>query len=124
MKVEVASGMKIETLALCLPSREAPLGDSETVGANGMPSELYALVLQKKDLASIAGVPPAQLTDQQLAQTCSSPEAQGDIIALHGCSQIRDMSCLAKLEQMQVLNISGCSSMDGSTLATAIKGLK
>ena len=116
--------MEIETLALCLPSGQAPLGDSETVSANGMPSELYALVLQKKDLASIAGVPPAQLMDQQLAQTCSSPEAQGDIIILHGCSKIQDMSCLAKLEQMQVLNISGCSSMDGITLATAIKGLK
>ena len=124
VKVEVASGMKIETLALCLPSRETPLGDTETVSANGMPSELYALVLQKKDLASIAGVPHAQLMDCELAQTCSSPDAQGDIIVLNGCSQIRDMSCLAKLEQMQVLDVSGCSSMDGPTLATAIKGLK
>ena len=89
-----------------------------------MPSELYALVLQKKDLASIAGVPPAQLMDQQLAQTCSSPEAQGEIIVLNSCSKICNMSCLAQLEQMQVLDISGCSSMDGTTLATAIKGLK
>ena len=62
--------------------------------------------------------------EQQLAQACSSPEAQGEIIALNGCSKISDMSCLAQLEQMQVLDISGCSSMDGTTLATAIKGLK
>ena len=121
---EVASGMKIETLALCLPSRETPLGDSETLSANGMPSELYIVVLQKKDLASIAGVPPAQLMDQQLAQTCSSPEAQGEIIALNGCSKISDMSCLAQLEQMQALDVTGCSSMDVSTLASAVKGLK
>ena len=94
--------MEIETLALCLPSGQAPLGDSETVSANGMPSELYALVLQKKDLASIAGVPPAQLMDQQLAQTCSSPEAQGDIIVLKGCRSLHNMSCLHMLAQMQV----------------------
>ena len=86
---------------------------------------LHLLVLQKVELAAVAGVADAaQLTNEQLAQACSSPEAQGDIIVLNGCSQICDMSCLAKLEQMQVLDISGCSSMDGTTLANVIKGLK
>ena len=124
MKVEVATGLKMETFTLYLQSREKPLGANEVLAASHEPSELHLLMLQKVELAAVAGVPAAQLTDEQLAQACSSPEAQGDIIVLNGCSQICDMSCLAKLEQMQVLDISGCSSMDGTSLATAIKGLK
>ena len=125
MKVEVETGLKMETFALYLLSSVKPLGANEVLAAaNGEPSELHLLVLQKVELAAVAGVPAAQLTDEQLAQACSSPEAQGEIIALNGCSQISDMSCLAQLEQMQVLDVTGCSSMDGSTLASAIKGLK
>ena len=124
MKVEVATGLKMETFTLYLQSREKPLGANEVLAASGEPSELHLLMLQKVELAAVAGVPAAQLTDEQLAHACSSPEAQGEIIALNGCSGIRDMGCLAQLEQMQVLDVTGCSSMDGSTLASAIKGLK
>ena len=125
MKVEVATGLKMETFALYLLSSEKPLGANEVLAAaSGEPSELHLLVLQKVELAAVAGVPAAQLTDEQLAQACSSPEAQGEIIALNGCSQISDMSCLAQLEQMQALDVTGCSSMDVSTLASAVKGLK
>ena len=126
MKVEVETGLKMETFALYLLSSVKPLGANEVLAAaSGEPSELHLLVLQKVELAAVAGVADAaQLTNEQLAQACSSPEAQGEIIALNGCSQISDMSCLAQLEQMQVLDITGCSSMDGSTLASAIKGLK
>ena len=125
MKVEVATGLKMETFTLYLLSSEKPLGANEALAAaSGEPSELHLLVLQKVELAAVAGVPAAQLTDEQLAQACSSPEAQGEIIALNGCSQISDMSCLAQLEQMQALDVTGCSSMDVSTLASAVKGLK
>ena len=124
MKVEVATGLKMETFTLYLLSSEKPLGANEVLAASSEPSELHLLVLQKVELAAVAGVPAAQLTNEQLAQACSSPEAQGEIIALNGCSQISDMSCLAQLEQMQVLDATGCSSMDGTTLASAIKGLK
>ena len=125
MKVEVATGLKMETFTLNLLSSEKPLGANEVLAAaSGKPSELYLVVLQKVELAAVIGVPAAQLTDEQLAQACSSPEAQGEIIALNGCSQISDMSCLAQLEQMQALDITGCSSMDVSTLASAVKGLK
>ena len=121
----MATGLKMETFALYLLSSEKPLGANEVLAAaSGKPSELYLVVLQKVELAAVIGVPAAQLTDEQLAQACSSPEAQGEIIALNGCSQISDMSCLAQLEQMQVLDVTGCSSMDGTTLASAIKGLK
>ena len=125
MKVEVATGLKMETFTLNLLSSEKPLGANEVLAAaSGKPSELYLVVLQKVELAAVIGVPAAQLTDEQLAQACSSPEAQGEIIALNGCSQISDMSCLAQLEQMQALDVTGCSSMDVSTLASAVKGLK
>ena len=125
MKVEVATGLKMETFTLYLLSSEKPLGANEVLAASSEPSELHLLVLQKVELAAVAGVADAaQLTNEQLAQACSSPEAQGEIIALNGCSQISDMSCLAQLEQMQVLDATGCSSMDGTTLASAIKGLK
>ena len=125
MKVEVATGLKMETFALYLLSSEKPLGANEVLAAaSGKPSELYLVVLQKVELAAVIGVPAAQLTDEQLAQACSSPEAQGEIIALNGCSQISDMSCLAQLEQMQALDVTGCSSMDVSTLASAVKRLK
>ena len=124
MKVEVATGLKMETFTLYLLSSEKPLGANEVLAASNEPSELHLLVLQKVELAAVAGVPAAQLTDEQLAQACSSPEAQGEIIALNGCSQISDMSCLAQLEQMQALDVTGCSSMDVSTLASAVKGLK
>ena len=125
MKVEVATGLKMETFTLNLLSSEKPLGANEVLAAaSGKPSELYLVVLQKVELAAVIGVPAAQLTDEQLAQACSSPEAQGEIIALNGCSQIRNMRCLAWLEQMQVLDVTGCSSMDVTTLASAIKGLK
>ena len=125
MKVEVATGLKMETFTLYLQSSKKPLGANEVLAAaSGEPSELHLLVLQKVELAAVIGVPAAQLTDEQLAQACSSPEAQGEIIALNGCSQISDMSCLAQLEQMQALDVTGCSSMDVSTLASAVKGLK
>ena len=117
--------MKMETFTLNLLSSEKPLGANEVLAAaSGKPSELYLVVLQKVELAAVIGVPAAQLTDEQLAQACSSPEAQGEIIALNGCSQISDMSCLAQLEQMQALDVTGCSSMDVSTLASAVKRLK
>ena len=124
MKVGVATGKKTEVMALCLLSQETMLGANETLSEKGMPSELYVFMRQVSNLPSIAGVAPAQFTDQQLVESCSSPEAQGEIIVLNSCSKICNMSCLAQLEQMQVLDISGCSSMDGTTLATAIKGLK
>ena len=121
----MATGLKMETFALYLLSRDKPLGATEVLAASDEPLELHLFVLQKVELAAVAGVAyAAQLTNEQLAQACSSPEAQGEIIALNGCSKISDMSCLAQLEQMQALDITGCSSMDVSTLASAIKRLK
>jgi hypothetical protein len=134
MKVEVATGMKMETFALHLPSTGTPLGESETVGASGAPVELHLVLASsagaappsapatggdakadasgpKVDVASIAGVAADQLTDAQLAAVAESCEVGLDgksEIALNGCSQIRNMSCLAKLTgmpSMQVLDM-------------------
>jgi hypothetical protein len=70
-------------------------------------------------------VRPHELTDSQLTEACSSPEGQaGDIIHLNGCNQIHDMSCLAKIVQMQVLTITGCDAIDAATLATMIAAHK
>jgi hypothetical protein len=107
-------------------SEVRPLGESRTFESFGLPSELTALVLHTVNVAAdVARVAPGDLTDAQLAEACSSPEGQaGDIIVLMGCTQLKDMSSLAKLEQMQMLDISGCNSMNVSTLSTVIAAHK
>ena len=122
-KVEIEAGLKAETFSLYLPSQEEPLGESQTVSACGMPSELYAIMLQKVFIADAAGVPASALTDEQLEKACSSPEAQaGDIIVLAGCPQVRNLSCLVWLESTHALDISGCTGMAAATVPIA--GLK
>jgi hypothetical protein len=66
-------------------------------------------------------VSPGELTDAQLAQACSTDEGKaGDLVDLAGCAAIRDMSCLVGLEQMQELNISGCTGIDATTVANVV----
>ena len=122
-KVEIEAGLKAETFSLYLPSKDEPLGESQTVSACGMPSELYAVVLQKVVIADAAGVPASALTDGHLEKACSSPEAQaGDLIVLAGCEQVRNLSCLVWLESTHTLDISGCICMEAATVPIA--GLK
>ena len=104
-----------------MPSAEKPLGESQTVGACSMPTELYAIVLQRVVIADAAGVPASELTDRQLESACSSPDGK-DIVVLRGCERVHKMNCLIKMEQMQVLDISGCIGMDAATVPIA--GLK
>jgi hypothetical protein len=67
------------------------------------------------------GISPYLLTDVQLAGACSTDEGKaGDIVGLAGCAAIRDMSCLVQLEQMQELDISGCTSIDAKTVAKVV----
>ena len=121
--VETEGGDKAEALALYLPSTEEPLGESTTVSACGMPSELYAVTLQMVAIADVAGVPAVSMTDEQLEEACASPQAQaGDIIVLAGCSQLRNLSCLVQLESTHTLDISGCTGMEAATVPIA--GLK
>jgi hypothetical protein len=90
-----------------------------------LPFELVAFVLKTvnipADVTAVAHVAPDELTDEQLKLACSSTQGRGgDIILLTGCAQLNDMSSLAELEQMQVLNIFGCHAMDAVTLAKVI----
>ena len=102
-KLERSFGLDAETLALYQPSANKPLGEHESVGScHGLPAELYAVTLRKVEICTIAGVDASKLTDAQLELACSSPEAEGDIIILKGCRQLRNLSCLHKLDQMQV----------------------
>ena len=117
-KVETEAGIKTETISLYLPSAQKPLGESQTVSACGMPTELYAIVLQKVVIADVAGVPASELTDGQLKSACSSPEGK-DIVILRGCEEVRKMDCLVQMQQMQVLDISGCIQMDAATVPIA-----
>ena len=118
--VEAEGGDKAEALALYLPSTEEPLGESTTVSACGMPSELYAVTLQMVVIADVAGVPAVSMTDEQLEKACSSPQAQaGDIIILKGCSQLCNLSCLIQLESTQVLDITDCKAMAAATAPIA-----
>jgi hypothetical protein len=125
-KVEKQTGLEATTLALILPSSGRPLGESETLESCGFPSDLCAVVLNTVNIAAdVAHVSPHELTDSQLANACSSPEGQaGDIIHLNGCEQIHDVSCLAKIVQMQVLDITGCHTVDAATLVTMIAAHK
>ena len=66
----------------------------------------------------------SKLTDAQLQEACSLPQAKGDIVVLKGCSSLSNLSCLELLDQMQVLDVSGCASMVALTLATALPKLK
>jgi hypothetical protein len=124
--VERQTGLEATTLALILPSSGRPLGESETLESCGFPSDLCAVVLNTVDIAAdVAHVSPHELTDSQLAEACSSPEGQaGDIIHLNGCKQIHDVSCLAKIVQMQVLDITGCDTIDISSLVKMIAAHK
>jgi hypothetical protein len=125
-KVEKQTGIEATTLALILPDSGRPLGESETLESCGFPSDLCAVVLHKVNIADdVVHVSPDKLTDAQLTEACSSPEGQaGDIICLNGCKQIHDMSCLAKIVQMQVLTITGCNTIDAATLVTMITAHK
>ena len=119
-RVETEGGDKAEAVALYLPSTEEPLGESTTVGACGMPSELYAVTLQTVVIADVAGVPAATMTDEQLDEACASTQAQaGDIIILKGCSQLCNLSCLVWLESTQVLDISNCEGVLATTVPIA-----
>ena len=119
-RVETEGGDKAEAVALYLPSTEEPLGESTTVSACGMPSELYAVTLQMVVIADVAGVPAVSMTDEQLEKACASPQAQaGDIIILKGCWALQNLSCVTRLESTQVLDISDCYAVDSATVPIA-----
>ena len=122
--IEKNAGLKAETLALYQPETVMPLGEHESLLACSLPAELYAVVLQKVDIAAVAGVIPSQLTDAQLKTSCVSDKANGDIIILKNCSKLNDVSWLALIDQMQVLDVSGCNPAIALTLAPAISNLK
>ena len=122
--VEQNAGLKAETLALYMPATETLLGEYHSILSCGLPAELYAVVLQKVDIAAVAGVSPSQLTDAQLEASCASAEANGDIISLKDCSNLCDMSSLALIDQMQVLDVSGCNPSAAATLVPVIANLK
>jgi hypothetical protein len=120
-KVEVEAGFEARTLAIYMPEIEQPLGENVTLEVCGMPSKLYALKLQKVDIAALVCVNPHELTDAQLAKVCSTDEGKaGDIVSLKGCQRLCDMSCLGGLEQMQELDISGCIDMKATAVAKVI----
>jgi hypothetical protein len=121
VKVEVESGLKAAALAIYLPEVAQPLGQNVTLADCGLPSVLITLTLHKITIADMLDVSPGQLTDAQLAQACSTDEGKaGDLVDLAGCATIREMSCLVGLEQMQELNISGCTGIDATTVATVV----
>ena len=120
-KVEVESGLKAAALAIYLPEVAQPLGQNVTLADCGLPSILIALTLHKIIIADMLHVSPGELTDAQLAQACSTDEGKaGDLVDLAGCAAIQDTSCLVGLEQMQELNISGCTGIDATSVATVV----
>jgi hypothetical protein len=104
-----------------LPEVTQPLGQNITLAGCGLPSILYTLILHKIAIADMLGVSPDLLTDAQLAEACSTDEGKaGDIVGLAGCAAIRDVSCLVRLEQMQELDISGCTGIDATMVVKVV----
>jgi hypothetical protein len=111
-KVAVESGLTAAALAIYLPEVAQPLGQNVTLADCGLPFVLIALTLHKIAVANMLDISPGHLTDAQLAQACSTDEGKaGDLVDLAGCAAIRDTSCLVGLQQMQELNISGCTGI-------------
>jgi hypothetical protein len=120
-KVEVEAGLKAATLAIYLPEATRPLGQTVTLADCELPSMLIAFTLHKIVIADMVGVCPDQLTDVQLAEACSQDEGKaGDIVDLAGCGTIHDVDCLVRLEQMQELDISGCTNIDATKVAKVV----
>jgi hypothetical protein len=120
--VQVEGGLKAATLAIYLPEVAQPLGQNVTLADCGLPSVLIALTLHKITIADMLHVSPGELTDAQLAQACSTDEVKaGDLVDLAGCAAIQDTSCLVGLEQMQELNISGCTGIDATAVANVVR---
>ena len=119
--MEVQAGLKAEMCSLYLESAEEPLGENTTFSMWGMPTKLIAVALQTVVIAEAAGVAASELTDEQLTRACSSPEGK-DVVILRGCTQVGNMASLIQLQQMQVLDISGCKQMKAGTVPIA--GLK
>jgi hypothetical protein len=120
-KVEIEAGFVSRLCTLYLPEVDRPLGDNITLVHCGMPSKLYMVTLHEVNIADMVGVRPDQLTDAQLAKACSTSKGKaGDIIDLAGCHALQDVSCLLWLEQMYVLDISGCKRIDAMTVAKVI----
>jgi hypothetical protein len=98
----------LENIALYLTDATEALRESQTVESCGCPLQLYVVVLNKISLPALANVAPGELTDTQLEAICAGEEAHGgDVVDLAGCKKLRDIGCLALLQQMQELDISG-----------------
>jgi hypothetical protein len=120
-KVEVEAGLEARTLAIYMPEIERPLGESVTLEVCGMPSKLYAVKLNKVDMAALVGVRPTELTDAHLAKACLTDKGKaGDIVSLKDCGMLCDMSCLVGLQQMQELDISGCCDNKAATTVAKV----
>jgi hypothetical protein len=116
--VEVEAGLKAAALAIYLPEVTRPLGQNNTLADCGLPSILYTPTLHNLAIADVLGVSPDLLTDVQLAEVCSNDEGKaGGIVVLAGCAAIRDLRRLVWLEQMQELDITGCTGIDATTVA-------
>jgi hypothetical protein len=108
LKIMVKAEAGLENIALYLTDATEALRESQTVESCGCPSELYAIVLNKISLPALANVAPDELTDNQLEAICTGEEAHGgDVVDLAGCKMLQDIGCLASLQQMQELDISG-----------------
>ena len=123
--VERRTGRAAEALALCLPWEEEPLGDHRTLASCGLPAELYAVALQRVDVAEVVGVPAHQLTDDELARACATPTVRGgDIVSLREAWSLVDASALGTLTQVQTLDLTRCHKLDKRSVANAITKLE
>jgi hypothetical protein len=120
-KVGERSELDASILAIYLVGEERPLGENVTLEGCGLPSELYAVMLWKVNIAELVSVPSHELTDEQLVEACLTDEGKGwDIVTLTGCRRLRNMTCLEGLVQMQQIDISGCDHIAAATTVASV----
>jgi hypothetical protein len=120
-KVAAASGLQADTMRLYPPEAEDFLQDNETLQSCGMPTEMYAFVTKKINIAAdIAKVPAKDMTDALLGEACDADAKDGDTIDLRGSSGLFDVRCLRVLEHMQELDMSGCINVASDKLAEVV----
>ena len=120
-QIQVDTGKDAATLRLYLPSAEEPLGERDTLQSHGMPAELYAVTLEKIDIAQFVGVARSELADKQVQEACCTEECQaGGIIDLRDCYCVKSVSSLLNLTQMQELDITHCTDVDPSTVVQVL----
>ena len=119
--VEAHTGMAADTLQLSLPDQEVQ-DHQKLFGLQTFPLEIYAM--PRKRVVVADGVQSGtQMTSIELQHFCANnPDAQtADILVLKNCTRVVEVhQALSALEQVQELDLSGCTGIRAESLGTLL----